>query len=126
VVNLSYQGGVTVSMTMSAFTKECERNIILMGSHGQIFGNMEKSLIEVRDFATGNTTTIHVHTPVGRHSGSDTVMMKEFLTVITSEGAQSRSNADASVESHLAALAAEESRLNCGKPIFIQEEYKKS
>ena len=69
--------------------------------------------------------TIHVHTPVGRHSGSDTVMMKEFLTVITSVGAQSRSNADASVESHLAALAAEESRLMSGKPIFIQEEYKK-
>ena len=125
VVNLNYQGGVTVSMTMSAFTKECERNIILMGSHGQIFGNMEKSLIEVRDFATGNTTTIHVHTPVGRHSGSDTVMMKEFLTVITSQGAESRSNADASVESHLAALAAEESRLMNGKPVFIQEEYKK-
>ena len=124
-MNLNYRGGVTVSMTMSAFTAACERNITLMGSHGQIFGNMEKSLIEVRDFATGNTTTIHVHTPVGRHSGSDTVMMKEFLTVITSVGAQSRSNADASVESHLAALAAEESRLMSGKPIFIQEEYKK-
>ena len=125
VVNLNYRGGVIVSMAMSAFTAACERNITLMGSHGQIFGNMEKSLIEVRDFATGNTTTIHVHTPVGRHSGSDTVMMKEFLTVITSVGAQSRSNADASVESHLAALAAEESRLMSGKPIFIQEEYKK-
>lgn len=122
VVNLSYTGGVTVSMTMSAFTRDCERNIILMGSHGQIFGNMETSTIEVRDFASGNTTKIHVHTPVGRHSGSDTVMMKEFLAVITSEGAQSRSNADASVESHLAALAAEESRLMGGTPILIQNQ----
>ena len=121
VVNLSYRGGVTVSMTMSAFTRDCERSIVLMGSHGQIFGNMETSTIEIRDFASGNTTTVRVHTPVGRHSGSDTVMMREFLDVITSGGAQSRSNADASVESHLAALAAEESRLNSGRPVSLRE-----
>jgi len=125
VVNLSYRGGVTVSMTMSAFTKECERRIILMGSHGQILGNMEESIIEIRDFATGATTTIHIPTPATHHSGSDTIMVKEFLQVLNNEGAQSRSNADVSVESHLAALAAEESRLANGKPIFIQEEYKK-
>lgn len=120
VVNLLYENGVTASLTMSAFTERCERTIVLMGSRGQILGNMEESRLELRAFATGTTTAIHVHTPVGRHSGSDTVMMREFLSLLASGGNMSRSSAAASVESHLAALAAEESRLQNGKPVLMK------
>lgn len=120
-VNLLYQNDVTASLTMSAFTAQCERSIILMGSHGQLLGNMEKSQIELRDFASGTVTQISVHTPSGRHSGSDTVMMREFLHLLTSGQSDSRSSATASVESHLAALAAEESRLRGGAPITLSE-----
>ena len=120
VVNLLYENGVSAAMTMCAFTEHCERIINVMGSHGQIQGNMESSTLEISDFATGNRTTLHVHTPAGGHSGSDAAMMRDFLQALYSGGG-SKTSADASVESHLIALAAEESRLNGGKAINMNE-----
>jgi hypothetical protein len=71
---------------------------------------------------TGNKTEIKLHTPSGGHSGSDVSMMKEFCALVAADGAlASKSSADLSVESHLIALAAEESRLNNGKPIMMKE-----
>ena len=43
VVNLEFDNGVTASMTMCAFTNKCERIINLMGTKGQIRGNMEEN-----------------------------------------------------------------------------------
>ena len=120
VVNLLYENGVSAAMTMCAFTEHCERIINVMGSHGQIQGNMESSTLEISDFASGNRTTLHVHTPAGGHSGSDAAMMRDFLQALHSGGG-SKTSADASVESHLIALAAEESRLNGGKAINMNE-----
>lgn len=119
VVNLAYENGVTVSMTMSAFTQRCERTMVWMGSHGQIFCNMKESTMELWDFATGNSTLYHIQKPAGTHSGCDTMLIRDFLSTVRSGGV-SRTNADASVESHLAALAAEESRLQNGAPISIR------
>lgn len=120
VVNLLYENGVSASMTMCAFTEHCERIINIMGSHGQIVGNLEKSILEISDFVTGNHTTFHVHTPQGGHSGSDYSMMREFIEAVRS-GKASKTGADESVESHLIALAAEESRLNDGKTIDMRK-----
>ena len=54
------------------------------------------------------------------HGGSDVDMMRDFVSLIAQGGnGNNKSSADASVESHLMALAAEESRLNNGKPVFI-------
>ena len=118
VVNLLYENGVSVSMAMCAFTERCERVINVMGSRGQILGNMEQSTLEVREFASGNRTVLQIKTPAGGHSGSDTAMMREFLRVLRS-GGESRTNVDASVESHLMALAAEQSRLSGGAPVSL-------
>ena len=120
VVNLLYENGVSVSMTMCAFTEHCERIINVMGSRGQIRGNMESSTLEISDFASGDHTTLHVHTPAGGHSGSDAAMMRDFLQTLH-RGGGSKTSADASVESHLIALAAEESRLRGGEAIDMNE-----
>ena len=120
VANLLYENGVSVSMTMCAFTEHCERIINVMGSCGQIRGNMESSTLEISDFASGNHTTLHVHTPAGGHSGSDAAMMRDFLQTLH-RGGGSKTSADASVESHLIALAAEESRLRGGEAIDMNE-----
>lgn len=119
-MNLLYENGVSVSMTMCAFTEHCERIINVMGSCGQIRGNMESSTLEISDFASGDHTTLHVHTPAGGHSGSDAAMMRDFLQTLH-RGGGSKTSADASVESHLIALAAEESRLRGGEAIDMNE-----
>lgn len=115
LVNLQFENGVTASLTMCAFTNKCERIINLMGTKGQLRGNMEENHIVLEDFASGNRTTIEVKIPKGGHSGSDVSMMSDFVRLVAQGGTQKSASAAAeSIESHLMALAAEESRLQGG------------
>lgn len=111
VVNLKFENGVDASFEMCAFTQDCKRKINLMGTHGQLIGDMEESQIVLYDFVTGNKETIQLHTPNEGHSGSDVAMMKAFVELVASDGAIiGRTSASMSVESHLMAMAAEKSR----------------
>lgn len=112
VVNLEFENNVNVSFAMSAFTKKCAREINLMGTRGQIRGNMESGIIEVYDFVSGITDTIRLNTSSKGHSGSDMSMMKDFVRLIMEEKGSGKTGASVSVESHLMALAAEESRVS--------------
>lgn len=111
VVNLELTGGVTCSFTMSAFTGRGSRLLQIMGTHGQLICDMEQSSIEHIDFATNSRRIEYVNTSVDGHSGSDSAFMEGFLRTVDTNGAFSRSSAKDSVESHLVALAAEQSRL---------------
>lgn len=120
VVNLQFEGGATVSFTMSAFTQAGSRVMNIMGTKGQIVCDMEKSEIEVRDFLTGNVTTTQVKTGNSGHSGSDEKFMKGFIKTVETDGAYSLSSAEVSVDSHLMALAAEESRVT-GQTVYMED-----
>lgn len=125
VVNLEFQNEVNVSFTMSAFTNHCAREIILMGTRGQIQGNMETGTIQIFDFVDGSTEIIQLNTPTKGHSGSDMLMMKDFVRLVAENGEiAGKSGASVSVESHLIALAAEKSR-KTGQIVNFQE-YKNS
>ena len=120
VINLEFENGVTVNMTMCGFTDKCERVINLMGTRGQIRGNMEENYIEVMDFVSKHHYRINLNIPASGHSGSDSSMMKEFTALVAADGkGESRSDAAEAVESHIIALATEESRVNDGKVIFL-------
>ena len=120
MVMLEYENGARASLTMCAFTDKCERIINVMGSRGQIRGNMEDNTLEVHDFVSGNTDLIRIHvSPGGGHGGSDFAMMREFVELVATGATDSKTGAAASVESHLVTLAAEESRLQGGAPIDI-------
>lgn len=121
VVNLEFENQMTASLTMCAFTNRCERTITLMGTKGQIKGNMELGELEYIDFLTGKEEIIRLHTSTKGHSGSDEHMMEDFVELVRADGEMgSRSAAALSVESHLAALAAEESRVT-GRTILLSE-----
>lgn len=120
VVNLQFEGDVTVSFTMSAFTYEGSRIMNIMGTRGQIVGDMEKNEIEVRDFLTGNRTRDIIKTGSSGHSGSDEKFMQGFIRTVETDGEYSLSSAEVSVNSHLMALAAEESRIT-GQTVTLEE-----
>ena len=120
VVNLEFENHVTVNMTMSAFTENCARRIHIMGTKGELRGNMELGEIELSDFATGEKEIIRLYTPPTGHSGSDTNMMKDFVRYLREDSTQVRSRASVSVESHLIALAAERSRVT-GETVDLRE-----
>ena len=110
-VEIEFCNQVTASFLMTAFTNKCARRIRLMGTKGEIKGDMEAGIIEVTEFINGTNEIIKLHAPTKGHSGSDMNMMKDFVRII-GEGRKGKTNADISVESHLMALAAEEARLN--------------
>ena len=110
-VEIEFENQVTASFLMTAFTNQCARRIRLMGTKGEIKGDMEAGIIEVTEFVSGTKEIIKLHTPTKGHSGSDMSMMKDFVRMV-GEGKRGKTNADISVESHLMALAAEESRVN--------------
>ncbi len=109
-VDIEFENGVTASFLMTAFTNQCARKIRLMGTKGELKGDMEKGMIEWVDFATGITQTMHLHTTSKGHSGSDMSMMHDFVRMV-GEGKRGKTDAAVSVESHLMALAAEEARV---------------
>ena len=110
-VNLEFDNQVTASFVMTAFTSQCARRIRLMGTKGEIKGDMGAGIIEILDFVSGAAEVIRLHTPEKGHNGSDTSMMIDFVRMI-GEGMPGKTDAAVSVASHLMALAAEEARLD--------------
>ena len=108
-VDIKFENQVTASFLMTAFTNQCARRIRLMGTKGEIKGDMDAGIIELTDFVSGNQEKIQLHTPAKWHNGSDMSMMHDFVRMV-GEGKKGKTDASVSVESHLMALAAEEAR----------------
>lgn len=109
-VDIMFENQVTASFLMTAFTNQCARRIRLMGTKGEIKGDMDAGIIEITDFVSGDQEKIMLHTPAQGHNGSDISMMRDFVRMI-GEGKKGKTDAAVSVESHLMALAAEEARI---------------
>ena len=121
VVNLLFENGVTVGLTVSAFSEKYERVMNFMGTHGQLIMNMDEHRIELWEYASGKHMIIPLVVPTGGHRGGDPAMMKDFLSLLRKEKHESRISAAQSLEGHLMALAAEESRLQNGKVIDLKQ-----
>ncbi len=112
VVNLAYRRGGTVSFTMSAFTEKAGRTIKLMGSRGEIRGDMEKNEIETTDFRTEMKTTFRLLAQEEGHGGGDEGMIREFIKQIkTPEAASMSKSSRQGMRGHLMAFYAEKSRI---------------
>ena len=119
-VIMEYEGGVTASWQASAFTMETIRQTKVMGTKGEIEGCIDVAEFEVRDFATGNITKVHVHTPKTLHSGGDECIMETFTKALRDpESRDLMSSAALSLQGHEMAFAAEESRVNGGKVVEL-------
>lgn len=108
VVNVEFAGGVTASMTATAFTERPARETEIFGSHGSLKGDGETILHQ--DFVTRKETLYKVESQ-GHHLGGDDGMLAEFYSAIR-EGQPSliSSSPEISLRSHEMALWAEESR----------------
>ena len=126
VVNLEYASGTTVSFTMSAFNYG-GRKIRVMGTKGELEGQMDSDHVVLYDFATCRHETISIHDAVldesivSGHGGGDTGIIRAFCQMLAGTyTGNAISDITTSVENHLVAFAAEESRLR-SKEIRIQE-----
>lgn len=124
---IQFKNGITVSFNLSAFTNTVSRTIKIMCENGEIRGNDTLNNIEVIRFSSNQLEcnemkVIKPQITEGGHGGGDTCLMEDFLKIIESNDDQfsSRSSIDKSIESHIMAYAAEQSRLS-GKTVDVDE-----
>lgn len=115
VVNLEFEGEVTVAFTMAAFTPAIEREMTIMGTKGYLRGSLEQEKIWVTDFLTKRTEEIDTRNGqfghIG-HGGGDEGLVRDFVRVLRGEETGDRvTEIGISCESHMIAFAAEESRI---------------
>lgn len=125
VVNLRMDNDMTVSFTMSAFASEIDRTIRVMGTKGELYGDMEHRWIKVCPFGK-KERMIEFESLVDDftgHGGGDRRMLEDYFTFLRNRcmTGTSLTSISTSIASHYVALAAEESRLRGGANINIDE-----
>lgn len=120
VVNLEFEGGATAMFSMCGFTFEQERRIQIMGTQGELRGEEDK--ITLYDFLTHQKTTIEIPVQTSGHGGGDSGIVRSFMNQVRDySGGEGLTSASVSVRSHMIAFAAEESRLNGGQVIELND-----
>jgi predicted dehydrogenase len=120
-INMLFERDVTVTFTMHAFSHENCRTMRYDGTKASLRGHGGRGLLTLCDFRTMGERTIPISKGEGGHGGGDHGLMSAFIKALRGEGAAMRTSARDSLESHLMAFAAEESRLNSGQVIDMEE-----
>lgn len=109
-VNMTQADNTEVNFTLTAFSKDITRDIKIYGSHGEIKGDFEKGIIEISVFGKTDSV-VEIKAASGHHGGGDNGLMTQFVSLLKGKKINSWSSSlEASIESHLMAFAAEESR----------------
>lgn len=117
VSTMEFEGGVTASFSMEAFTSYDGRRTRVMGSMGDIVGDM--TTFTITDFRTkksmvydsGNFEEAASVKLSGGHGGGDWRLLRDWIQAISQQNPNLlTSTIDASIESHLMGFMAEQSR----------------
>ena len=108
-VNMLFRNGVTAAFSMEAHVSYEGRRTRIMGSKGDIVGDMEAFVMT--DFRTRQKTSWKMKTDA--HGGGDHRLMTDWVQAVAQQDDSLLSSSiEVSIESHLIAFAAEKSRLN--------------
>jgi predicted dehydrogenase len=109
VVNLEYDGGLTASFTMTAFTRMRPRETRIFGTRGELYG--DGASISVYDFLTRETTRHEIGEVAGGHDGGDDGVMADFVAAVAAGDRTLLPTTPAeTLESHRIAFAVEAAR----------------
>ncbi len=118
-MSLEFASGVVATFLLSAFTQKVTRTIKILGSNGELRGDIHKNEIEVLHFDM-STAKMSLGDPTNdAHAGGDTGIICDFVELLLGRKTEKLSDISASINSHLAAFAAEASRLNQGMPVEL-------
>ena len=114
VVNMEFEGGLTASFTMTAFTRARGRETRIFGTKGEIFGDGTK--IHVFSFMTDEEQVVDTSArdpaSLADHGGGDYALMHAFVSaVLEKKPDHILSGPMETLESHLMTFAAERSRV---------------
>ena len=123
VTIIEFKNGVNVSFTLSGFTNRMCREIKIMCEYGEIVACDDGDQIEITRFNSNqveqvNKTLIRTAQVDGFHGGGDSLLMEDFISCMQTERGESKTAIERSIESHIMAYAAEQSRVT-GKVIDL-------
>ena len=121
VIQMLFEGEITVTFTMHAFSHENCRTMRYNGTNASLRIHGGRGEMRLYDFRSGQERDIPVAARQGGHGGGDAGLMTAFVQTMEGEEQALRTSARDSLESHLMAFAAEESRLNGGQLIDMAE-----
>lgn len=111
---IQFDGNITCSHTMTAFSNLCCREIKLNCTKAEVYGYMtgDVQYIDIY-FFKGQRAHIDVtnESAVGGHCGGDYFLMNDVYKVLNGEMPKGISYIEDSLESHMMAFRAEESRI---------------
>jgi predicted dehydrogenase len=108
VCSIEFDGGVTASFSMEAFTSYHGRRTRVLGSYGDIVGDMEH--FTLTDFRTGQSTVFDSGQDQ-HHGGGDWRLLENFIQAVSQQKpGLLTSTIDQSIESHIMGFMAEKSR----------------
>jgi hypothetical protein len=120
-INMLFEGDLTVTFTMHAFSHENCRTMRFDGTKASLKGHGGKGELTLYDFRTMQERPVPLPGAEGGHGGGDHGVMSAFVKALNGEPSALHTTARDSLESHLMAFAAEESRLNNGAVIDMDE-----
>ena len=120
VVAMEFEGGVTATFTMTAFTPLQDRVLRIHGTKGYLEARIGKRTLEFWEFWEGNRhTRVELPESAGAHGGADAEVMRRLIEAVQLEDPSSVTTSTyASLQSHAIVFAAERSR-RTGQPVAL-------
>ncbi len=122
VVAMEFEGGVTATFTMTAFTPMTDRYIRIHGTKGYIEAKIESRTLDMWEFWEDNRhSQITLPEVPGDHGGADAEVMRSLISAIQLDDPSSvPTSTYASLRSHAIVFAAEQSR-RTGRAVDLRE-----
>lgn len=119
-INMLFEGDLTVTFTMHAFSHENCRTMRFDGTKASLRGHGGKQELVLHAFRTGSEQIVPIAVGGGGHGGGDDGLMGAFVKALNGDREALLTSARDSLESHLMAFAAEESRVQGGVLIDME------
>ena len=121
-VQMQFANGITATFNATAFTKGGGRITVFRFSAGELLYEEEKGAIIEKPFRGENV----VHNmsdlkDVMGHGGGDDGIVNALYAALSGEKSEADTSLETSIESHIMAIAAEDSRLNGGKLVLLKD-----
>lgn len=122
LTTMTFENGVKVTLTMTGFTATGGRRYHFYGTLGELLLDEAENRLTLHKYGESaeDVDWASLEDSGYSHGGGDVVLIKTLYEVLSGT-APAETAFEASVESHLMGICAEESRLNGGKLIYVHK-----